>query len=73
MRARRIGLRIEHLELNIGQIPGGLRARFCQVIFARALSQMFPARNWHLRCQLEPLILLGEMESEQPALECLSG
>ena len=36
-----IGLRIDHLELNIGQIPGGLRARFCQVILRRTLNMGF--------------------------------
>ena len=39
-------MRIEHWELNIGQIPGRIHGSgFCQVIFARALSPQSEIRN----------------------------
>src|SRR6266516_3778648 len=38
-------MRIEHWELSIGQIPGRIQGRgFCQVIFARALSEQHWAK-----------------------------
>src|SRR5439155_10275840 len=41
--AAHLRLRIAHWELNIGRILGLMRSSgYCQVIFARALSDLFP-------------------------------